>query len=116
MHVACTIGELVTPEHRATRADALVHHLEDATMTPKEKWGASLQLLVWLTQEGPHPMPPQFWLDLAAAPKHLECTTISLATDATTADLGLAPDLAPIITPVLVAKIMACLQLWPLQQ
>jgi hypothetical protein len=107
MHVACTIRKLVM-EHCATRADALAHHLEDATMTPEEKWGTSLQLLVWLTQEGPHPMFPQFWLDLlAAAPKHFECTMISQATDATATDLGLVLNLAPLITPELAAKIMA---------
>jgi hypothetical protein len=76
-------------------------------MTPKEKWGTSLQLLVRLTQEGPHPMLPQFWLDLVAAPKRFECTMISQATNATTADLGLVPDLALIIIPVLAVKIMS---------
>ena len=104
--VARAIGELVT-EHRATRAVAEARRLEDATTTPEGKWGASLQLLVCLTQEGPAPTLQQFWLHLAASPKRFEGTTISRATDAVAATLGLAPDLAPIITPALVSKITA---------
>jgi len=81
--------------------------LEDSTTLPEAKWGASLQLLVRLTQEGAQPTFPQFWVDLAVAPKRFEGTTISRATDATAAALGLAPDLAPIITPALTGKITA---------
>lgn len=106
LHVARAIGDLVT-EHRATRADTLARRLEEATITPETKWGASLQLLTRLTQQGEHPVLPQFWIDLAAAPKRFEGTTIARATDATAVALGLAPDLAPVITPALVAKIAA---------
>jgi hypothetical protein len=60
---------------------------------------------VRLTQEGAQPTLPPFWLELASAPKRFECTTIARATDATAALLGLAPDLAPIITPALTTKI-----------
>jgi hypothetical protein len=102
--VARAIGELVT-EHRATRAEVQARRLEDATTTPEGKWGASLQLLVCLTQDSEQPTLPPFWLDLAAAPKRFESTTIARATDATAAVLGLAPDLAPIITPSLTGKI-----------
>ena len=104
--VARAIRELVM-EHRATRAEAQARCLEDAITTPEGKWGTSLQLLVQLTQEGPQPTFPQFWLDLAAAPKRFKCTTISWAMDTTTADLGLALDLVPIITPALMGKLMA---------
>jgi hypothetical protein len=104
--VARAIGELVT-EHRANRAEAQARRREDATTTPEGKWGASLQLLVRLTQEGDQPTIPQFWIDLAAAPKRFEGTTIARATDATAAALGLAPEQAPIITPGLAGKITA---------
>lgn len=74
---------------------------------PETKWGVSLKLLVWLMQDGDQPMLPQFWVDLVVALKCFEGTTIARATDATTAALGLAPDLAPIITPALMGKITA---------
>lgn len=42
------IGELVM-EHCATQAEALQRWLDDATMMPETKWGASLQLLTRFT-------------------------------------------------------------------